>query len=305
MATYIIRRLLHTLLVVFAAVIVVFVLVRLSGDPAEMMAGPTATPAEIEQLRHDLGFDRPIYVQLISYLGDALRGDLGDSLRYKEPALKVVAARLPATLELTMIAMAISILIAVPAGVISATRRDGIIDRVVMLLAVIGQTVPVFWLGIVMIVIFAVQLKWLPTSGRGSWEQLLMPATALALYNMARIARLVRSEMLDVISQEYVRVARSKGLTEKVIVLRHALKNAAIPVITIIGLQFGHLLGGAVVTETVFAWPGLGRLMVQSIGFRDFPTIQVAVLILAIAVALINLLIDLSYAWFDPRIRYG
>lgn len=305
MATYIVRRVLQTIFVALAALIVIFVLVRLSGDPAALMAGPSSTEEDIEQIRHQLGFDHPIYVQFGDFLRQAARGDLGNSLRYNEPAVPVVVQRIPATLELTVVAMVLSVVIAVPAGVISATRRNSLLDRVVMIFAVLGQTIPVFWLGIVLIVIFAVQLHWLPTGGRGSFSQLLMPAFTLALFNMARIARLVRSEMLEVIGQEYIQVARSKGLGERLIIIRHALRNAAIPVVTIIGLQVGQLLGGAVVTETVFAWPGIGRLMVESIYYRDYPIIQTVVLMLAITVALINLLVDLSYAWLDPRVRYA
>lgn len=305
MTKYIARRLIHTVFVAIAALTVMFFLVRLSGDPAQMMAGADATAAEVEQIRERLGFNRPVYMQLITYYGDAVRGDLGTSLRYNSPAVPLVVERLPATIELTVTALVISILVAVPAGVISAVRRNSMLDRIVMVGALLGQTVPVFWLGIVLIVIFSVQLGWLPTGGRGGWQHLILPAFTLATFNMARIARLVRSEMLEVINQDYIRSARSKGLREFTVVTNHALRNAAIPAITIIGLQMGHLLGGAVVTETVFSWPGLGRLMVQSIHFRDFPTIQVAVLFLAITVAIINLLVDLSYAWLDPRIRYG
>ena len=305
MGAFIVRRVLQTILVAFAALIVIFVLVRLSGDPAALIAGPSATQEDVEQIRHQLGFDKPMAVQLANYLRQAARGDLGESIRYQEPAVRVAVERIPATLELTVAAMALSLLVAIPAGIISATRRNSLIDRVTMVFAVVGQTVPVFWLGIILIVVFAVQLHWLPTGGRGSFQQLLMPAITLAMFNMARIARLVRSEMLDVIGNEYVQVARSKGLSERVVILRHALRNAAIPVVTIIGLQVGQLLGGAVVTETVFSWPGVGRLMIDAIHYRDYPIIQTVVLMMAITVAVINLLVDLSYAWLDPRVRYS
>ena len=304
MGPYIVRRVIQTIFVAFAALIVVFVLVRLSGDPAALMAGPDASQADVEQIRHSLGLDRPIQVQFVDYLGHAVRGDFGLSLRYGQPALSVVMDHLGATLELTAVGMLLSVLFAVPAGVISATRRDTWADRIVTVGALWGQTLPVFWLGIVLIVIFSVKLGWLPTSGRGGLSHLILPAITLAAFNMARIARLVRSEMLDVISQDFIQVARSKGLAEHTILIRHALKSAAIPVVTIIGLQVGQLLGGAVVTETVFAWPGVGRLMIQAIFFRDFPLVQVAILILALAVTVINLAVDLSYAWLDPRIRY-
>lgn len=304
MTHYILRRLLHTVLVAVAALLVIFVLVRLSGDPAQLMAGIDATPQDVAELRHRMGLDRPIYVQLSTFVWRAFQGDLGDSLRYKGPALTIVLERLPATLELTAAAMVLTVALAVPAGLIAATYRSKFVDQAVMVLALLGQTIPVFWLGIILILLFSVRIHWFPTGGRGGLENLVLPAITLAAFNTARVARLVRSEMIEIMSEDFIRVARSKGLMERVVVLRHALKNAAIPVVTIIGLQVGHLLGGAVITETVFAWPGVGRLLVQSIQFRDFPVIQVAVLLLALTVAVINLLVDLSYAWLDPRIRY-
>jgi len=301
---YILRRLLHTVLVALAALLVIFVLVRLSGDPAQLMAGIDASPQDVAELRHRMGLDRPIYVQLSTFVWGALQGDLGDSLRYRGPALTIVLERLPATLELTAAAMILTIALAIPAGLIAATYRNKFVDQAVMVLALLGQTIPVFWLGIILILLFSVRIQWFPTGGRGGLEHLVLPAITLAAFNTARVARLVRSEMLEIMSEDFIRVARSKGLMERAVVLRHALKNAAIPVVTIIGLQVGYLLGGAVITETVFAWPGVGRLLVQSIQFRDFPVIQVAVLLLALTVAVINLLVDLSYAWLDPRIRY-
>ena len=305
MGAYVIRRLIHTIIVVFAALVVIFVLVRLSGDPAAMMAGVDASPEDVAKLHHQMGLDRPLYVQFGLFLEQAAHGDFGDSLRYGSSALPVVVERLPATIQLTVAAMVLTIVVGVPIGIISAVRRGTMLDRVTMIFAVLGQTIPVFWLGILLILLFAVRIHWFPTGGRGGVSHLILPAIALATFNVARVARLVRSEMLDVVDQEFIRVARSKGLTEQVIVLRHALRNAAIPVITILGLQIGHLLSGAVITETVFAWPGMGRLLVQAIQFRDFPVIQVAVLFLAFTVAVINLLVDLSYAWLDPRIKYS
>lgn len=304
MTTYILRRLLHTALVALAALVVIFVLVRLSGDPAQLMAGIDATPEDVAELRHRMGLDRPIYVQLTTFVWHALQGDLGDSLRYSGPALSIVLERLPATIQLTAAAMVLTVALAVPIGLIAATHRGKLVDQIVMVLALLGQTIPVFWLGIILVLLFSVRIHWFPTGGRGGLDNLVLPAITLAAFNIARVARLVRSEMLEIMSEDFIRVARSKGLVERAVVLRHALKNAAIPVVTIVGLQVGHLLGGAVITETVFAWPGVGRLLVQSIQFRDFPVIQVAVLLLALTVAVINLLVDLSYAWLDPRIRY-
>jgi peptide/nickel transport system permease protein len=304
MTLFIVRRLLHTVLVAFAALVVIFVLVRLSGDPAQMMAGVDASPEEVAELRERLGLNEPVPIQLRNFIGNALRGDFGQSLRYSSSAVAVVMERLPATVELTLTALLITIVVAVPVGVISATRRGSLMDRLVMITTLMGQTVPVFWLGLILILIFAVRLAWFPTGGRAGVVSLILPAITLAAFNVARVARLVRSEMLDVMSEDFIRVARSKGLGEQAILIGHALKNAAIPIVTIVGLQVGHLLGGAVVTETVFSWPGVGRLLVQSIQFRDFTVLQVAVFMLAITVALINLLVDLSYAWLDPRVRY-
>lgn len=305
MGGYIIRRLIHTVFVAIAALVVIFFLVRLSGDPAQLIAGVDADPQQVEELRQRLGFDDPMLVQLGRFLVRAIHGDLGSSLRYSSPATSIVLERLPATLQLTATAMVLTIVVAVPVGIICATKRGTWIDKVVTVTALLGQTVPAFWLGLILIMFFSVRLGWFPTSGRGGIEHLILPAITLAAFNMARVARLVRSEMLDVVSEEFVRVARSKGLSESAILIRHTLKNAASPVITILGLQVGHLLGGAVITETVFAWPGVGRLLVQSIQFRDFAVIQVAVLLLAATVAVINLLVDLSYAALDPRIRYS
>lgn len=304
MIKYIMRRVLYTVFVAFAALIVIFVLIRLSGDPAQMLAGIDASPEEVADLRQRMGLDEPIYIQLVEFIARALQGDFGTSLRYSSSAVSVVLERLPATLELTLTALALTIVIAVPVGVISATQRGSMLDRTVMLMALLGQTVPVFWLGLILILIFSVQIGWLPTGGRGGAENLILPAVTLAAFNTSRVARLVRSEMLEVMSEEFIRVARSKGLGERAVLLGHALKNAAIPIVTILGLEVGQLLGGAVITEAVFAWPGVGRLLVQSIQFRDFAVIQVAVFMLALTVAAINLLVDLSYAWLDPRIRY-
>jgi peptide/nickel transport system permease protein len=301
---YIVRRLIATVFVVFGAVIVMFVLLRLTGDPARMMADIEATPAEVEAIRRDMGFDRPVHVQLAAYLTHVAQGDFGRSFRYEQGAFDLVVERLPATLELALVALLLSVILALPAGIISAVRRNTPEDFVVMIGALLGQTMPVFWLGIMLIMIFAARLRWLPTGGRGGLEHLVLPTLTLAAFGTARIARLVRSSMLEVMAQDYIQVARSKGLPETAVVLRHGLRNAAIPVVTIIGLQLGQFLAGAVITETVFAWPGLGRLLVQSIHFRDFPVIQAAVFLIAVVFATINLIVDILYTFLDPRIRY-
>lgn len=305
MQRYIIRRLLAGVLVVIGAMVIMFVLLQLSGDPSAALAGADASAEEIAALRQRMGFDKPIYVQLGIYLSDVFRGDFQQSYRYGDDALTVVLERLPATLELTFVALFISLVVALPVGVISAVRRNTIEDQVAMIGTLLGQTMPVFWLGILLIMIFSVRLEWFPTGGRGSFKHLILPSITLAAFGTARIARLVRSAMLEVMAEDYIQVARSKGLREAIVIRRHALKNAAIPVVTIVGLQLGKYLGGAVITETVFAWPGVGRLMVQSIGVRDIPVLQAAVFIMAIIFALINLFVDVIYTFLDPRIRYG
>jgi peptide/nickel transport system permease protein len=304
MQRYIIRRLIWTFFVVLGAVVVMFCLLRLTGDPARMMVDIDATAADVEAVRRSMGFDKPIYVQLLIFLSKAFRGDFGTSFRYGSPAFPLVVERLPATIELALAAMGLSLLVALPAGIISATKRDSLQDRIVMVAALLGQTTPVFWLGIMLIMIFAANLRWFPTGGRGTPAHLVLPALTLAAFSTARIARLVRSAMLEVMAEDYIQVARSKGLAERAVIWRHGLRNAAIPVVTIVGLQFGYLLAGAVITETVFAWPGLGRLMVQSIQNRDFPVIQAAVFLIALVFAVLNLGVDILYTYLDPRIRY-
>lgn len=304
MRTYIFKRLLHALFVIFAAILAIFLILHLSGDPAQMMVDIDAGPEEVEAVRKKMGFDRPIYIQIGRFFTQVVQGDLGESLRYSRPALPLVLERLPATIELTMVAMVISILFAVPAGVISATKRNSALDHFVMTMSLLGQTVPVFWLGLMLVLVFSVELRWFPAFGRGGVNHLILPAITLAAFSTARIARLVRSQMLDELSKDYINTARAKGLSERIVVYLHALKNASSLAVTVIGLQMGHLLGGAVITETIFAWPGLGRLLVQSIHNRDYPVIQAAVLVIAVTFVFINLIVDIMYTYLDPRIRY-
>ncbi len=303
MTAFIIQRALTSVLVVFGVSVVTFFLTFLSGDPAELMLPTGATPEQMAAFRREWGFDDPLYVQYGRFLGRALQGDLGVSLRHGQPALPLIAERLPATLQLTVTAMLLAIALAIPLGVVSATHRGGPIDLAAMGVALAGQAVPNFWLAIMMILLFAVSLGWLPTSGRGGPEHVVLPAVAIAINLMALLTRLVRSTMLEVLNEDYVRTARAKGLGELVVLVRHALRNALIPLVTVIGLQFGYILGGAVVIETVFTWPGVGLFTVQAITNRDYPVVQAAVMILATAVVLINLVVDLLYAYLDPRIR--
>jgi peptide/nickel transport system permease protein len=300
------RRLVRSVLVLLGVTVVVFAVVRvIPGDPVRLMLPVDATAADVESFRERMGFNRPIHEQYGTYLWGLLAGDLGRSMRYRRPVLELVLERLPATIQLAGVATVLALLVAVPAGILSAVKRDTAFDGAFMLLTVAGQSVPIFWLGIVMILVFSVRLHWLPTSGRGSVEQMVMPTIALATYVMALLGRLTRSCMLEVLSQDYVRTARAKGLHEWVVTGRHALKNAVIPIVTVLGLQVGTLLGGSVIIETVFAWPGMGTLAVGAIYNRDYPLVQGAVLVAAVIFVAINLAVDLLYLYLDPRIRYG
>jgi ABC-type dipeptide/oligopeptide/nickel transport system permease component len=303
MLRYALRRIQHTLLVLIAISAISFFFIHLSGDPVMLMLPQDASAAEIEEMRARLGFNDPIYVQYGRFLAGALTGDLGQSLYYHVPVMELVLERLPASLELATAALVFSIGLAVPIGIISAVKRGSVVDFGSMLVALFGLSMPHFWLGIMMILLFSVTLGWLPTSGRGGIEHLVMPALALGLSLMAMFARLTRSVMLEVLQLDYVRTARAKGLKEVMVVGKHALRNALIPLVTIAGLEFGFLLGGTVVIETVFAWPGLGRLVVQAIFNRDYPLVQAVVLVLAGIFVAVNLAVDLIYGLLDPQIR--
>ena len=303
MGQFLFRRLLRTIIVIWGVITVVFIVLRLSGDPIALMIAPETPPAEIERLRDRLGLNEPIYVQYGLYLRSVAQGDFGTSLRFHEDALGLVVERIPVTLKIALAAFAIAVVIALPVGVLSAVKPNSLIDQVAMVLALVGQAVPTFFLGIVLILVFAVQLRWFPTSGIESPAGYILPAITLGAFAMASITRLTRAAMLEVLSQDYVRTARAKGLAPTLVLNRHALRNALVPVITIMGLQFGALLGGSVVTETVFALPGMGRLIIQAIGNRDYPVVQAGVFLIAIGFVLVNFLVDLLYALLDPRIR--
>ena len=303
MLEFVARRLLHTALVAVGVVTLVFVALRLSGDPAASMLPGDASVDELRDLRHALGLDRSVPVQYVAFLRDAVRGDFGESIRHQQPAFGLVLERLPATLELAFAALVLAVVVALPLGIVAALHRGRVVDVVAMGFAVVGQATPYFWMGIMLILVVSVELAWLPTSGRGDWRHLILPAVTLGTHFAAAIARLTRTAMLEVLGQQFVTTARAKGLGERRVVLAHALKNAAVPVVTLVGLQFGTLLGGAVVTETIFAWPGVGRLAVQSIFVRDYPVVQAGVLVLALVFVALNLLVDLLYGALDPRIR--
>jgi peptide/nickel transport system permease protein len=311
LARYIIRRLLQSILVVVGVSVLVFVILFQTGDPTLLMASPDATKEELADLRHNLGFDRPIYIQYLDFASDAVRGDFGTSLRQGQPVFDLVLDRMPATLKLALTSFVLSVLISIPVGIISATKRNSIWDNLVMGGSLLGQSLPGFFLGIMLIYIFGGKLGWLPSYGQGdgslgsSIKHLILPAITLSTFSLARNARLVRSSLLEVLGLDFVRTARSKGLTEQAVMYRHALKNSLIPVVTIFGLEFGTLLGGAVITETVFAWPGIGRLVVLAIQQRDFPVVVGAVTVIATVFVFLNLAVDLLYGVIDPRVRYS
>ena len=305
MTTYILKRLIQVIPVLLGITIVAFVLVRLTGDPATIMLPPETPKETVDAFRKEYGLDQPVYIQYLQFIGGALTGDFGKSLRYKEPVSSLSFERLPATLELAAGSMAIAIFIGIPIGVLSAIKKNSWLDTITRFLALFGQAVPSFYLGLMLIMIVAVQWRMLPTGGRGTMAQLALPAITLGVHLLALTARFSRGAVLDVMRQDYVRTGRAKGLNERLLLMRHIMKNAMIPIVTVIGLQVGAMFSGAVVTETVFSWPGIGRLMVQAISTRDFPIVQATVMIVALIFVVVNLLVDLTYAWLDPRIKYG
>ncbi len=303
MKGYIVRRILYGALVVFLAVSAVFVLLRFTGDPVLLYAPMDTAPKDLEQIRERMGLNDPIYVQYARYIGDALQGDFGESTRLRRPATEVVIERIPATLELGAASLAIAMVIGIPLGILASVRHGSIWDRIAGLLATLGQAVPNFWLGLILILFFSVNLGWLPTSGRGGLMHLLMPAVTLAAVPTARFARLTRSTMLDVLGQDYIRTAQSKGLPEISVITRHAFKNASISLITLTAFEIGGLLGGSVVVEQIFAWPGMGRMTIQALLNRDFTVVTAAVVLFSVMYTLANLLADVAYAWVNPQVR--
>ena len=305
MFQYVLKRLLSTLPVLIGISLLLFFMLRmLPGDPAQVLAGQMASAEEIKTIRQQLGLDRPIFVQYGLFLNRLARFDLGRSARTQNAVIHEIWARLPNTVLLAVSAITLACLFGIPAGILSAVRPYTWIDYLCTSMALFGISMPVFWLGLMLVVIFSVLLQWLPAGGIGSWKHLVLPSFTLAVFVVAFITRMTRASMMEALSQDYITTARSKGLKEKVVIVKHALKNALIPIITVVGLQFGLLLGGAVLTETVFAWPGMGRLMVDSILGRDYPVIQGAILIFGLLYILVNLGVDLLYAYIDPRIRY-
>ena len=305
MLKYIFRRIILLIPILLGVTVIVFGIMFLTpGDAAILMLGENAPQAELEALRERLGLNEPAYVQYGLWLGRAVQGDFGRSIRSGRPVTREVMARLPATIELALLATLLSIAIGVPLGVLSATRPNTAVDHVATVAAFGGLAMPVFWQGLVLILLFAVVLGWLPPSGRlGGWQYYILPTITLGTSAIAAITRMTRATMLETLSQDYVRTARSKGVHPRSMIYRHALRNAMIPIVTVIGLQFGALLSGAVITETIFSWPGIGRLAIDSIRSKDFPTVQGVVMVFALLYALVNLFTDVLYAYLDPRLK--
>jgi peptide/nickel transport system permease protein len=306
---YALGRLVGTLPVLFGVTLLVFLMAWVTpGDPVVAMLGEASqgmSRQALDDLRRELGLDRPLPVQYLDYVAGLARGDLGVSIRSRRPVLAEIRDRLPATIELALAALTIAVALGVGLGVVAAVRKRTWIDGAAIAVALVGVSVPVFWSGFVLMIVFALELGWLPASGRGTWRHLVLPAVAVGVSSAAFIARITRGAVLEALGQDYVRTARAKGLAPSKVVLRHALRNALLPIVTVVGLQLGGLLGGAVLTETVFAWPGVGRLLVDAIVARDLPLVQGSVLVVSLLFILVNLTVDLSYAAINPRVRYG
>lgn len=304
MPTFILSRLLSALLVLLGVSCLVFLLIHLvPGDPVEVMLGEAAQPADREALRHALGLDQPLLVQLLHYFRGLLHLDLGTSLQSQRPISELLWERIPATAELAAAALAVAVVIAFPLGILAAVRKDSAWDYGAMSVSLLGVSMPNFWLGPLLILVFSVWLGWLPVSGREGPASLVLPAITLGTALAAILSRMVRSSLLEVMHEDFVRTARAKGLSQRIVILHHAMRNALLPVVTVLGLQLGVLLGGAVVTEMVFSWPGLGELTIESIQRRDYPVVQACVLVISAAYVIVNMLTDLAYGWLDPRVR--
>ena len=323
MWTFLLRRLWQSVIVIIGVTLISFVSLQMGGDPTYLFVSESASEEEIARAREALGFDKPLHIQYLTYLANVAQGDFGTSLSYRQPAMDVVLTAMPATIELTIFSLVLAIALSIPLGIYSALKRGTPIDGGIMTFAMIGQSIPNFWMGIMMIMFFGLYLNWLPISGHvpflkplfegnvaeafsnlpSSIYYMVMPAFAVGSYTLARNARLVRSSMLEVLQQDYVRTARSKGISERRVITQHALRNAWLPVVTMIGLEFGFLLGGVVVVETVFSYPGIGRLVFNAINQRDIPVVQASVILLAVIFILLNLIVDLIYSRLDPRVK--
>ena len=309
MLRYALGRLIGTVPVLFGVTLLVFLMAWVTpGDPVVAMLGEASqgiSRQALDDLRRELGLDRPLPVQYVGYVAGLLRGDLGTSVRSRRPVLAEIRDRLPATLELALAALTIAVALGVTLGVLAAVRKRTWVDGAAIAVALVGVSIPVFWSGFLLMMVFALELGWLPASGRGTWRHLVLPAVTVGVSSAAFIARITRGAVLEALAQDYVRTAKAKGLAPRRVVMRHALRNALLPIVTVVGLQLGGLLGGAVLTETVFAWPGVGRLLVDAIVARDLPLVQGSVLVISLLFILVNLAVDLSYAAINPKVRYG
>jgi ABC-type dipeptide/oligopeptide/nickel transport system permease component len=305
MQRYIVRRLGQGIVLLFVLAIVIFALARVTGNPADLMLPEDATREDRENLERALGLDRPLHEQLVVFLKGAVRGDLGQSIRYRKPAVEVFFERLPNTLTLVPLALGAAICVSIPLGLLAAVYRGTIIDRICATIAVLGIATPSFWLGIILIYVFSIHLGWLPSARMGGPAHYVLPVITLGAFLVAGMMRLVRSSVLEVLDTEFVKLARIKGLSQTVVLWKHCLRNALIPVVTLFGVFFALLVTGAIVTETVFAWPGVGRLTYEAVIFRDYPLLQAVILLKAIIVLGVNLVVDVLYAYLDPRVRYA
>ena len=296
-------RLAQIPIVIIVVSFFVFAFLNASGDPVRMLLPIEASEADVEAMRIALGLDRPMLVRYWDFLLDALRGDFGMSLRARQPAIDIVLQALPATIELAVVALFLATIVSIPLGIAAAVRRNGVIDIIATTMSVLGQSMPVFWLGIILMMVFSVKLGWLPASGRGHWTAIILPAVSLGWYMNALMSRMTRTAMLEVLGQPFIRTARAKGLSERMVVLKHAFGNARIPILTVWGLQAGAMLTGTVITETVFSWPGLGRASIYALQGRDYPVVLASIALFTVIFLVINLLVDLAYFWLDPRIR--
>ncbi len=303
MSQYLIRRLALSLTAMLGVITIVFVLLHVSGDPASLLVTQDATRQDMERIRQAYGLDRPLSVQYGRYIARIARGDLGYSYRQGLPVTELIGERLGATFELALAALAVAMLLGVALGMVAAARRGSGVDTAAMTIALLGTSMPSFWLGLLLIIVFGVKLGWLPVSGYGGLDHLVMPAFVLGGFYAAQVSRLTRTSLLDALAQDYVRTGRAKGLTGRVLLFKHALRNAALPVLTVLGLHFGQMLGGALIVESIFAWPGMGRLAVQAVLGRDFPVVQGAAIMGSAIFIAVNLTVDLLYGWVDPRLR--
>jgi peptide/nickel transport system permease protein len=300
-----VKRLLSAIIVIIGVTAIIFIISRLSGDPVDLMLGLEATPESRAALRHALGLDQPIHIQYLIFLVNAFKGDFGVSIRHGVPAMQLVLERLPNTLVLTLATIGLAVAVAIPIGIVSALKHNTVIDYAGMVFTFVGQSIPSFWLGILLILLLGVRLRVLPISGIGTPAHIVMPAITLSSFMLASLARLTRSSMLETLNRDYIRTAKAKGLKYSTVIIRHALRTALIPVVTVLGLQFAGLMGGAVITEQIFAYPGVGWLAIAAIYARDFPVVQAVVFVISVIVVLANLIVDVVYTYLDPRIRYG